>query len=162
MTPNQAAVIQSYCAVLMVIGTMAIPLFIWVSGKRLASAQYVRDLQDLINQINLLALSTDENLVMMGQLNALDLYARSSTELRRVFLTFVCFNAFQAEFLGAKAGLVPAKFGYPALRQLVEPMLKDELTWRLIRERGYHPDFVAFCAQVRSGFVDKRRLAPQQ
>jgi hypothetical protein len=151
MTPDQSAVVQGYCAVLMVIATMAIPLFIWVSGKRLAAAQYVRDLQDLINQINLLALRTDENLMMMSQLNGLDQYAGSNTELRRVYLTFVCFNAFQAEFLGAKAGLVHAKYGYPALRQLVAPMLKDELTWRLIRERGYHPDFVEFCSQIRHG-----------
>ena len=58
MTPNQSLVLQGYCAVLMVIATMAIPLFIWVSGKRLAAAQYVRDLQDLINQVNLLALQS--------------------------------------------------------------------------------------------------------
>ena len=162
MTPNQSLVLQGYCAVLMVIATMAIPLFIWVSGRRLAAAQYVRDLQDLINQVNLLALQTDDNLMMMGHVNGLDLYARSGAELRKVYLTFVCLNAFQAEFLGAKAGLVPAKYGYPALRQVVEPMLKDELVWRLVRERGYHPDFVEFCSQVRDRLSEKGQLTSQR
>ena len=69
--------------------------------------------------------------------------------------TFVCLNAFQAEFLGAKAGLVQAKYGYPALLQLIKPMLKDESVWRLVRERGYHPDFVEFCSQIRARFLDQ-------
>jgi hypothetical protein len=162
MTPNQSVVLQGYCAVLTVIATMAIPLLIWVSGKRLAAAQYVRDLQDLINQVNLLALQTDDNLLTMGHVNGLDVYARSTAELRKAYLTFVCLNAFQAEFLGAKAGLVQAKYGYPALLQLVEPMLKDELVWRLVSERGYHPDFVEFCSQVRTRFLAQGPLASQR
>jgi len=161
MTPDQSAALQGYCAVLMVIATMAIPLFIWVSGKRLAAAQYVRDLQDLINQVNRLALQSDENLLTMGRMNGLDVYVRSTVELRKAYLAFVCMNAFQAEFLGVRAGLVQAKHGFPALRQLVGPMMKDELIWRLVRERGYHPDFVEFCSQVRSRLSDQAPLASQ-
>jgi hypothetical protein len=149
MTLEQSIVLQGYCAVFMVLGTLAIPLFIWISGKRLAAAQYVRDLQDLINQINVLALQTDDNLLTLAHVNGMDAYAENVGGMRKAYLTFVCLNAFQAEFLGVKAGLVHAKFGYSALKQLIEPMLRDELVWRLVSERGYHPDFVRYCAQLR-------------
>lgn len=150
MTPDQSVILQGYCAVVIAFGTLAIPLLIWISGRRLAAAQYVRDLQDLINQINILALQNDDNLTVLARVNGLDAYAQDIEEKRKAYLSFVCLNAFQAEYLGMKAGLVRAKYGYPALLQLVEPMLRDELVWRLVSERGYHPDFVEFCAQIRS------------
>jgi len=150
MTPNQSIVLQGYCAVIIAFGTLAIPLLIWISGRRLASAQYVRDLQDLINQINAIALQTDSNLLILGRVNGLDAYAHNIEEMRKAYLTFVCLNAFQAEFVGMKAGLVNARYGHLMLQQLVGPMLRDELVWRLVSERGYHPDFVDFCAQIRN------------
>jgi hypothetical protein len=161
LTPNQSIVLQGYCAVVIAFGTLAIPLLIWISGRRMAAVQYVRDLQDLINQVSALALQSDDNLAIVTRVIGLEGYAHNVEEMRKVYLTFVCMNAFQAEFLGMKAGLVQARYAHSALQQLVDPMLGDELVWRLVRERGYHPDFVDFCAQIRHRRSSRAVSEPQ-
>ena len=51
-----------------------------------------------------LALQTDSNLLILGRVNGLDAYAHNIEEMRKAYPAFVCLNAFQAQFVGMKAG----------------------------------------------------------
>lgn len=126
------------------IATCALAFFVWRLSKQMARAEYVRTLQELWNTVNTTALSTDELLNVADEVHGIaqqdDLESR-----RKKWFTFIKLNALQQSFFGRKTKLLDEGYARPNLDQLLRPMLKDPLVYRLTQECGYHTEFADYC-----------------
>ncbi|MDA7951719.1 MAG: hypothetical protein MPJ24_09555 [Pirellulaceae bacterium] len=67
---------------------------------------------------------------------------------RERFLTFIWLNAKQLEFFAVKDGLLDQGYLESVAEGVLKPMLTKPLALEMVRSRGYHPEFIAYCEEV--------------
>jgi hypothetical protein len=107
------------------------------------------------NLLNSVAVSSPENLI------ALDSFGRAEsredeTSRRRRWCAFIWLEALQVTFAALKGKLIDERYANQALCQQLEIVLKDDLVYWLVANRGFDPDFVEYCTRVRE------RVAPSK
>ena len=138
--------------VIQVVAQAAIALAVFIAGRAIAKAQYTKSAQDCWNEFNKLVLANADNLRVAREHLRPPSFAKSSDDLtRKAYLGFMLLNAFSAYHMGSKYKLVDAHHQDAQLRELLKPIMEDEQIYELSQARGYHPDFRAFCRQVRFG-----------
>jgi hypothetical protein len=75
---------------------------------------------------------------------------------RRRWCAFVWLEAIQMTFLALRHGLIEESYGQQASRQQLEVILRDDLVYWLVINRGFHPAFAAYCTEIR------QRVCPQK
>lgn len=130
--------------ILLGIATCALAFFVWRLSKQMARADYVRTLQELWNTVNTTALSSDELLKVADEVHGIA--RQDDLQLRRKkWFIFIKLNALQQSFFGRETKLLDEGYARPNLDQLLRPMLKDPLVYRLTQECGYHAEFAEYC-----------------
>jgi hypothetical protein len=77
---------------------------------------------------------------------------------RRRWCAFIWLEALQVTFAAFKGKLIDEEYAHQALCQQLEIVLKDDLVYWLVVNRGFDPDFVAYCTRVRERVVPDRPL----
>lgn len=100
------------------------------------------------NLLNSIAVSSAENLL------AFDTLGRSETQdddlsRRRRWCAFIWLEALQVSFVALKSRMIDERYAKQALRQQLEIIIKDDLVYWLVANRGFDPEFVKYCTEIR-------------
>ena len=132
------------------IAQIAMPVAIFLGGRYIARAQYMRSVQDSWNEFNKVAIANPDNLQEVKKLMPFSNAGLSNEDVRRHYLMFIELNAFQAMYLGAKHGLLDKHYQMTCFQDLLIPQIADDEFYGLSQNRGYHPDFKRVCRELRA------------
>jgi hypothetical protein len=137
---------------------LATALIAWVVFRQttlLKRAELQNDAINAFNTLNTTALVNDENLVTFDSLGRADI--KEPIDLRRKrWCAFIWLEALQATYLGGHHGVLDANCVDRAIRQQLELILKDDLVYWLVVNRGFHPAFIACCSVIRAKVAPDR------
>jgi len=145
-----AAVAQAILALVTLIGSIAVSLFIWYGTRRIAQLDYERSLREAWMAVDAVALSSDEMLVMADTLMDPKNAASHIEARRRRWFAYTLMNAIVSTYFGAKHGFTQSrKDSLEACRQLLRPLMNHDEIFEITQGHGYEPEFSALCREVR-------------
>lgn len=62
-------------------------------------------------------------------------------------------------FFALKHGMIEESYGRQACRQQLEVILRDDLVYWLVVDRGFHPDFADYCTQIRREICSEKPIS---
>lgn len=123
-------------------------------GQLAETLNQVNAVLESTNQLNALALSSEENLKAIDRLYS-DGRDQSVEAARKRWATFFALQTHQQFFLARRFDLIPSDVGDNMKTQVLDLLLKDPEVVSLLVDRGFDSDFVAFC-QNRAQKVAQR------
>jgi len=137
------------------VATILIAAVLYRQAQSLKRVEVHSHAIEAYNLLNSVAVSSPENLL------AFDTFGRPDTaddddSRRRRWCAFIWLEALQVTFAALKGKLIDEKYANQALCQQLELVLKDDLVFWLVGNRGFDPDFVNYCTAIR------RRIAPDK
>ena len=150
---NVLEFIQILIGAFQAVATILIAAVLYRQAQSLKRVEVHSQAIEAYNLLNSVALSSPENLVTF------DTFGRPATvddeaSRRRRWCAFIWLEALQVTFAALKGKLIDEKYANQALRQQLELVLKDDLVYWLVANRGFDPDFVNYCTEIRT------RVAP--
>jgi hypothetical protein len=109
------------------------------------------------NLLNSVAVSSPENLLAFDSFGRAGILEDDASRRRR-WCAFIWLVALQITFASLKGKLIDEEYAHQALRQQLELILKDDLVYWLVVNRGFDPDFVAYCTKIRNRILPDKPL----
>jgi len=131
---------------------MAIVIAVLVLLDRRAArrAETFRVTKELINRDNALFLNNPSLLKIVDSL--IDPLYESQNESAREkrWVIFVMLNQIEVQFRYLRENRINNKYGNKVMSDLLIPLVKNEDVLRLLKTRGYDPEFVEYCESLSS------------
>ncbi len=127
----------------------AVPIIVFVLGRKIYQAQFIKSSLDAWNEFNKAVLGSGEVAELAYKKYGTGL-ASSSSEYRQKHLAFMALNALAIAHYGKIHGLVPAEMFDESLH-LLELWLSQDGVYQLSQQRGYPRRFVSLCQKVHDG-----------
>jgi hypothetical protein len=169
MTPDEvtalAALAQVVLALAALVGSVAVSVFVWYGTRRIARLDYERSVREAWIAIDTAALASDETLAIADALENPN--SESTPEVRRKrWFAYTYLNAVVSTYFGARHGLSRSpEARVEACRQMLRPLVLDDVVFEITQGHGYEPEFSALCrevreAQLRLGAIAKAETDP--
>lgn len=135
----------------------AVTYFLYVATKRLAEISHETarheaqtQLIEMLNTANELILGDDRNLEIAERLYAHDDMDVSPQAARERWVAFVLLNIHELRYFKHKEGHVSAELWTAKSERLLDRLLAHPHVLDLVENRGYHPEFLAYCRELAS------------
>jgi hypothetical protein len=145
--------IQVITGVVQVVATLLIALVVAIQAQRLKRGEMSGQALEAYNVLNSVALESPENLQRFDSFGRTQSGDTDETRRKR-WCAFIWLVALQQTFISWKDGLIEKRYADQALKQQLRIILLDDLVFWLVLNRGFHPDFAAYCTGIR------REVAP--
>src|SRR5688572_1814212 len=135
---------QLIIGVFQALATVLIAAVLYRQAQSLKRVEVHSHAIEAYNLLNSVAVSSPENLLAFdtfGRLDSVD----DDTSRRRRWCAFIWLEALQVTFAALKGKLIDERYANQALCQQLEIVLKDDLVYWLVVNRGFDPDFVDYC-----------------
>ena len=151
-----AAVAQAVLALAALIGSIAISVFVYSGSKRIARMEYERSVREAWNNLDAVALSSDEMLKIADQMMDPLSAARSLEERRRRWFAYLVLNALASSYVGAQQGLTKSPKGtLDICEHHLNRLLLDKDIFELTQQ-GYEGEFMALCRVIHKKLQKKK------
>ncbi len=150
-------IVQIYLAGLQVIATVLIALVLFRQAEKLKRIETTGHVQASYNVLNSIALENPENLKILDSFGRPDTNDTEETRRKR-WCAFVWLVALQEVHFSVTSRLLDRRYGEQSLRQQLEIILKDDLVYWLVRNRGFDPGYVDRCTRIRTGVEPNKPL----
>ena len=150
---TESEIIQIIIGSVEILATLLIAYTVHRQAKTLKKVEIHSRAIEAYNILNRLAISSDENLIAFDSLGRENV--NESIEIRRKrWCAFVWLEALQVTFYGFKVKMIDEVYARQALDQQLKIILKDSIVYDSVCERGFHPDFVKYCKEIKKQ-IDK-------
>jgi len=128
---------------------VSIPVVLYLAGRQISRAQYLKSTQDAWNEYNKLVIQNPDNARVARAAFGYGWLAESEDNYRKAHIGFVALNAFLIVHAGTKYKLLPKDYRDANTTQVLSHWLKDEQIFELSQSRGYPEEFRRLCKEVR-------------
>ena len=126
----------------------------------LKSTQHSAALTQALNALNVVVLSSNENLMTADALLVQSGQDRSPEKIRERWLCFLILNVQALIFASRDQDRQFAELWSAVQRGVLDPLLRNEVVMQLLRTRGYTQEFVDYCEARRQQLLDGRVPIP--
>lgn len=139
---------QLVVGIFQALATVLIAFVLYRQAQSLKRVEVHSHAIEAYNLLNSVAVSSPENLLAFDSFGRTNTHDDESSRRRR-WCAFIWLEALQVTFAALKGKLIDERYANQALCQQLEVVLKDDLVYWLLVNRGFDPDFVDYCTRVR-------------
>lgn len=129
--------------------TILIAYVLFRQTEKLKKLEYAHNLQAAYNTLNVAAISSEENLLAFDSLGRADIKEDKSIRRKR-WAGFVWLCTLQNVYLSFESSMLDKDYGKKTLEEQLNIILKDDLVWDILLNRGFHPKFIKYCEPIRA------------
>jgi hypothetical protein len=155
-------------SLLQVIATFVVAWVLFKQANNLKKVEIQGQAIQAYNVLNAAAIASDENLMAFDSIGRKDI-EEDIEKRRKRWCAFVWLQSLQLTYHGMKASMVEPKFAEQTLIQQLELILNDDDVYWLVCNRGFDPEFAAYCKGIREQLElrnmeesDKRKFKKNQ
>ena len=131
-----------------VVAQIAVPIVIFVAGRQIARAQFMKSVQDAWNEYNKLVVANKENLKVAHANFSFSIPGEDEESFRKAHIAFVALNALMTVHYGTKHGLLSSDYHNQNFHDLLRPFMADKQIYDLVQNRGYPQEFKDLCTEL--------------
>ena len=143
------AVLQAVASVSGLAVTIVIAVLVHRAGRRIARAEYAREVNAAWMAVDSLALSSDEVLTDLDRMMHSDSRLDSLGDRRRRWLSYLVINPLMNAHVGAREGLAVGGREADSTERSLKNLVRDDVFYRVVQEYAYDKAFVALCGRLR-------------